>query len=509
MTAIPARADALRALAESPFDLLVVGGGIVGAGVARDAAMRGFKTALVEQHDFASGTSSRSSRLLHGGLRYLAQGRIGLVREASLEKRVIHEIAPHLAQPLPFLFPAYHGNRHWVLWQLKLGVKLYDALCGGRNFGASTWLSRSEALQEIPGLAQAGLEGAVRYHDGFTNDSRLTLDTLRSAARAGATLANYCRFHQAASGGRWECDLEDQLESRMLQVRARAIVNAAGPWADGLPHSRVKLRLTKGIHLVLDRVRFPVSEAVVMTAGKRILFAIPWGDRVILGTTDTDYPGPLEQISIQAQDIAAVLEVANRFFPQAGLVESDALSSWAGVRPLIANPNGNPSEISRSHDIRNPEPGWWDVAGGKLTTYRLMAEQTLDRIVNSGQLGRRGRACQTAKEPLLPPNETAGVSGILPPSLTRQVVEHYCAREWAIHLDDVMLRRSGWHHYLDNAETAARQVADWMGESLGWPAAARDAELARYWKVTGGARAPRNLSGSDLPRKGDSFDFDQ
>jgi len=191
------RDDGIKALTHAPLDLLIVGGGIVGAGIARDAAMRGLRVGLVEQHDFAFGTSSRSSRLLHGGLRYLAQGRIGLVHEASVEKKVIHHIAPHLAEPLPFIFPTYRGDKDWVLWQLKVGVKLYDLLCGGRNLGKSTWLRKAEVLQKVPALSGANLNGAVRYYDGFTNDARLTLDTLRSAANSGASIVNYCRFKNA------------------------------------------------------------------------------------------------------------------------------------------------------------------------------------------------------------------------------------------------------------------------------------------------------------------------
>src|SRR5215831_15419465 len=198
------RSKLIESLGSTPFDLMVVGGGIVGSGIARDAAMRGLRVALVEQHDVAFGTSSRSSRLLHGGLRYLAQGRIGLAHEASVEKKVIHHIAPHLAEPLPFIFPTYQGNRNWVLWQLKIGVKVYDLLCGGRNLGKSTWLRVSEVLHRVPGLASAGLNGAVRYYDGFTNDARLTIDTLRSAAASGAAVLNYCRYHDAAHTDLWE-----------------------------------------------------------------------------------------------------------------------------------------------------------------------------------------------------------------------------------------------------------------------------------------------------------------
>jgi glycerol-3-phosphate dehydrogenase len=471
---------------------LIIGGGIVGAGVARDAAMRGLRIGLVEQHDFAFGSSSRSSRLLHGGLRYLAQGRVGLVHEASVEKKVIHHIAPHLADPLPFIFPTYRGNKDWVLWQLKIGVKVYDLLCGGRNLGKSTWLSRGAALERVPGLSATGLNGAVRYFDGFTNDARLTIDTLRSAAASGATVLNYCRFKDAARSELWQCELEDRLTQRTFKVRAHTVVNATGPWADGLPHSRVKLRVTKGIHLVVERARAPVSETVVMTEGKRILFVIPWGERTIIGTTDTDYHGPFDDVRADAADIAYVLHVTNQFFPAAKLTERDVISSWAGLRPLVAEPSGKPSDISRAHEIRSPEPGWWDVAGGKLTTYRLMGEQTVDQIVKwlkrsnrlpglQGQLER----CRTAEEPLLARSETEGVSGILPPLFGRRPVEHYVGREWAVHLDDVMVRRTSWHYYFQEAMSKAQQVADWMGELLGWCKEARRAELERYARATG------------------------
>jgi glycerol-3-phosphate dehydrogenase len=264
----PPRLAAFHALTQAPLDLLIIGGGIVGAGIARDAAMRGLRAGLVEQNDFASGTSSRSSRLLHGGLRYLAQGRVGLVRESSLEKTIIHHIAPHLAQPLAFVFPTYRGNRKWVLWQLKLGVKIYDLLCGGRNLGKSTALTPTDVLRAVPALNPEGLTGAVRYYDGFTNDARLVLDTLRSAAKHGAIVLNYSPFRNATPREFWQCEIEDALSGKKLTVRARAVVNATGPWAGGLPHSRVKLRLTKGIHLVVDNSRLALRETVVMTEGK-------------------------------------------------------------------------------------------------------------------------------------------------------------------------------------------------------------------------------------------------
>lgn len=474
-----ARAQTIRALSSEPLDILIIGGGIVGSGIARDAAMRGLRVGLIEQYDFAFGTSSRSSRLLHGGLRYLAQGRVGLVHEASVEKKIVHHIAPHISAPLAFVFPTYSDNKEWKLWQLKIGVKIYDLLCGGRNLGASSWMNPDESIKTVPGLQRNKLNGAVRYYDGLTNDARLVLDTLRSAKQNGAHAINYCRYESAEfKSGQWHCHVSNTLNGEQFKVVAKAVVNATGPWAGKTQHSHVQLRLTKGIHLVVDRSRVSVPDAIVMTEGKRILFVIPWGDRTILGTTDTDYHGPLEKVYADAQDIAYVLKIANLHFPAAKLVTDDVISSWAGLRPLIADPNGKPSDISRSHEIKNPEPHWWDVAGGKLTTYRLMAEQAVDGIVN--KLGFKASACRTAKEPLLSMRDTEGVSSITPPEFCRTAVEHFCQNEWAVHLDDVMVRRSSWHYYHRDSAKRAEQVAGWMAELMGWSEAGKQAELLRY-----------------------------
>jgi len=476
------RNHTLSQLARDHYDLLVVGGGIVGSGVARDAAQRGLRIALVDRHDFAFGTSSRSSRMLHGGLRYLEQGRIGLVREASLEKKILRDIAPHLGDPLGFIFPAYKKNGR-PLWQLRVGVKLYDLLCNGKNFGPSRGFSRTETTTLLPGLNREGLLGAVRYYDALTNDARLVLDTLRSSARHGGTLANYVNFIDATreSDG-WRCNLKDQLTGKSFTLRTRTIVNATGPWAQGLSHSAVKLRLSKGIHLVIDRQRFSVTDPIVVTEGKRILFVIPWGERVIVGTTDTDYVGAPEDVTVNQTDIAYVLRTVNATFPSVALTEADVVSSWAGLRPLIANPDGSPSDISRAHQICSPESGWWDIAGGKLTTYRLMAEQTVDQLVR--HLDRAVARCRTADEPLLPPQETT-YSGILPAPLTRAAVGHYLNQEWAVHLDDVMVRRSGWHYYHTDSAESAGTVASWMAEFLGWSDAERERELTGYRLAVG------------------------
>ncbi|MFO1450129.1 MAG: glycerol-3-phosphate dehydrogenase/oxidase [Opitutaceae bacterium] len=475
------RAAGLDALLDGTLDVLVVGGGIVGSGVARDAAMRGLRTGLIDRHDFAYGTSSRSSRLLHGGLRYLEQGRVGLVRQASVEKRILHRIAPHLAQPLGFVFPTYAGGR--PLWQLRIGVTLYDLLCGGKNFEPSRGLSARETTDRIPALESHQLLGAVRYFDALTHDARLTLDTLRSAVRHGAAAANYTRLVEARrEGDAWVCLVRDEAAGRELQVRSRTLVNATGPWAQSLPHSQVRLRLTKGIHLVIHRHRLPVSDAVVLTEGKRILFVIPWGERLIIGTTDTDYDGPPESVTTDASDLTYLLDTVNRFFPTVALTQTDILSTWAGLRPLIAKADGSPSGISRGHHIKMSSPGWWDIAGGKLTTYRLMAEHTVDQLVR--HLGRFRVPCRTANEPLLPA-ESPAYSGLLPPPCERAVVDHYVQNEWALHLTDVMLRRSGWHYYNPNAASQAEQVAHWMAQASGWDQARLQAELLLYRQNTG------------------------
>ena len=459
-TSPPPRAQTLACLGGGAFDLLVVGGGIVGAGVARDAAMRGLTVALAERNDFASGTSSRSSRLLHGGLRYLAQGRLRLVREAGTEKMVLQRIAPHLTRPMPFVFPTYRGTQ-WKLWKLRIGVKLYDWLSAGRNFAPSRSLEPATVAALLPGLNADRLTGAVRYYDAVTHDARLVIDTLRSAAAHGATVANYFAFeHAKRQAGVWHCRATDRLTGTDIDFTARAIVNAAGAWADRFPQSHVQLRLTKGVHLVIPHERLPVTECAVMSDGPRILFAIPWGRRTILGTTDTDYSGDPDAPTCDRVDMDYILSIANRTFPAARLQPSDVTGTWAGVRPLIADRSGRPSDISRAHEIHMTEPGWIDVAGGKLTTYRLMAEQTVDRVAEL--LNVRTAPCATATEPLLPDEAAARFSAVLPPEVSREAVEHYSRNEWAVHPGDVLLRRTGWQHYCDNVGEVSRLVEQWM-----------------------------------------------
>ena len=459
-------------------DLLVIGGGIVGAGVARDGALRGLSTVLVDRNDFAAGTSSNSSRLLHGGIRYLAQGRLGLVYEASREKLCLQRIAPHLVEPLAFVFPAGR-SAGYAKWKLSLGVKLYDLLCHGRNFGASQILSVEALARRVPGLQTEGLGGAARYFDALTQDARLVIDTLRSAEAAGATLCNYTRFDSAElEGGEWQCQVTDMETSEPRILRTRAIVNAGGAWADQLSRSVVRLRPTKGVHLVVRRERLPVSDAVVMPEGRRILFAIPWGRRTILGTTDTDVADVNERLRCEPEDSEYILRVVNRWFPDANLDASDIVGTWSGLRPLVQDRRGNPSDISRAHHITMPMRGWWDVAGGKLTTYRLMAEQATDRVVDT--LGLDAGPCRTAEEPLIA-SGNAEHSGILPPPVTEQVVRQICRSEWVRHLGDLLIRRTSWWYAEDDRPGLIQTVIPWIAETLQWSPGRSEEESGRMF----------------------------
>ncbi len=348
-----------------------------------------------------------------------------------------------------------------------------------------------KTTEVLPGLSTQNLTGAVRYFDALTNDARLVLDTIRSAAAHGAVAINYLQLVDASrSGDLWQCNLKDTESGESFQVSTRTVVNATGPWSDKLPHANTSLRLTKGVHLVIDRHRLPVPDAVVMTEGDRILFAIPWGERVILGTTDTDYQGPLGEPTCDEADIQYILEVTNAAFPQAGLTKADLVSTWAGLRPLVADRNGNPSDISRRHEIKMNEPGWWDVTGGKLTTYRLMAEETVTAIAKF--LGAGSHKCETSYVPLLEPSATSGISGIVPPPVSEVLVRHFCRNEWTRRLEDLMVRRTSWRHYRRDHVEVAGQAARWMASELNWDESRIQSEIARYREQVGavGAAAP-------------------
>jgi len=404
----------LSRLRAGRFDVLVVGGGITGAGVARDAARRGLSVALVEQGDLASGTSSRSSRLVHGGLRYLEQGHVSLVFESVTERRVLMDIAPHLVQPLPFLFPAWRGlGRSAAV--LDVGMWVYDGLSLFRSPKIHRRLNRREVAAQEPALRKDGLEAAELYYDCATDDARLTLETALDAARAGAVIATWTRLERFIHDENRRMAgavVRDRLGGETFEVRAGAVVNATGPWTDvtrALALGRVEkplLRPTLGVHVVVDRSRLPVRHAVVMLhpRDERVLFAIPWGERTYVGTTDTDWDGDPARAQADAADVRYLLETVAAYFPDAHLEAKDVLATWAGLRPLVGDSGGSASQASREHQVLVEADGLVTVAGGKLTTYRRMAAEVVDRAVDvlhlSGWRTDRPRHAATDREPL-------------------------------------------------------------------------------------------------------------
>ena len=406
--------SALWARLAEPVDLLIIGGGVTGCGAARDAACRGLDVALVEQGDVASGTSSRSSKLVHGGLRYLEQGELNLVFEAVTERRILQHIAPHLVNPLGFLFPVYPQSRYSP-FVVNVGMWLYDGLSLFRSPRIHRNLTREEALEEEPRLRRHGLRGAPLYYDCATDDARLTLETAIDASHRGAVIATYCKVVSIAhdeQGRVIGARVRDVLTGKEQLVRAAIVVNATGPWSDrtrGLGTDPIgpRLRPTKGVHIVVDHTRLPVKNAVVSFHPKdeRLLFSIPWGDRTYVGTTDTDYRGDPGAVHATTEDVLYLLEAVNAAFDGVVLKPHDVLATWAGVRPLIGEEGtGKESSVSREHDIRIGENGLITISGGKLTTYRRMARELVDQVLGLllvlGAAPREIKESKTDKEPL-------------------------------------------------------------------------------------------------------------
>lgn len=367
------------------LDVLIIGGGIVGCGAARDAAMRGLKVGLVEASDIASGTSSRSSKLVHGGLRYLEQGEFSLVFEAVSERRVLMDIAPHLVNPLGFVFPVYKRSRRGV-FTVNLGMWLYDGLSLFRSPKIHRNLSSADVAKEEPALDQVDLKGAPLYYDCSTDDARLTLENALDAQAEGAEIYTWTKMvglRRDAAGRVSGARVRDMLSGEERDIDARVVINATGPWSDTVRQGpKPLLRTTKGVHIVVERTRLPVNNAVVCfhpTDG-RVLFAIPWGDRTYVGTTDTDYVGDPADVAADAADVRYLLDAANVYFPGSKLVEADVISTWAGLRPLISS-EGSESSVSREHEIMVGSDGLITIAGGKLTTYRKMAKEVVSQAV--------------------------------------------------------------------------------------------------------------------------------
>jgi glycerol-3-phosphate dehydrogenase len=398
-------------------DLVVIGGGITGAGIVRDAARRGLRVVLFEQNDIAYGTSSRSSKLIHGGLRYLESYEFSLVFESVSERRVVMDLAPHLVNPLAFLFPVYQGARK-SLRMINAGMWLYDGLALFRSPKRHRTLDPSEVAEQEPMLRQEGLQGAPVYYDCSTDDARLTLETIIDAIQNGAVVVNWARVdafikddHGRVSG----VIVKNQRDGVLREVKAHTVINATGPWTDEVlamsgPRMGKMLRPTKGIHIVVERERLPVEHAVVLfhPTDARVLFALPWGERTYVGTTDTDYEGAPGEEAATLEDVDYLIGAANYYFPNDQINRDDVISTWAGLRPLIAPEpevgEMSESQVSREHQIVIGEDGLITIAGGKLTTYRKMAKECVDLAVNllklTGKLPEDIQSGQTFRFPL-------------------------------------------------------------------------------------------------------------
>ena len=497
--------------------------------------MRGLKTMLVEQNDLGSGTSSRSSRLIHGGLRYLEQGEFGLVLEANRERRILQRIAPHLVWPLRFVFPVHRGDRI-SRWQLAAGMMLYDVLALFRNVRPHRLLGKRRMLEAEPMLRDRGLLGGARYFDAQCDDARLVVATARSAVHHGAQVANYMvvRGLERTAGRIVGAQLEDRLTGERGVVRASVVVNATGPWADRVrrledPGAAPLLQPTKGVHVVVDRARLEHREAIAFTSpiDGRVMFVLPWGDLSYIGTTDTDTSEPPEELSVTADDMVYLLRSANARFPSARLSLEDVRGSWAGLRPLLADAGArSTSNRSREHALVQGSGGMLTVVGGKLTTYRSMSAEVVDQAMRElrHRDGRQRQGAADTHEDPLPGGETADLSqfrerglelGIQPASvdhllrhygteaagifnlggadrrLLRRLVEphpaieaevvHAVRRELAQRVEDVLVRRFHlYYEHPDQGVSVARRVAELMGEELGWDLERVRAETERY-----------------------------
>ncbi len=522
------RAANLARMGSEPFDLLVIGGGVVGAGIARDAALRGLRTALVERGDFASGTSGKTSRLIHGGLRYLRNLKVGLVRQAVRERDLLLERSPALVRPLAFTIPAYEG-RGMGRTTLRFGLWLYDFLSRDKVLPRRRWLSRDQVKEREPGLSGIGLVGGGLYHDAVANDARVVLAVVRSAAEAGAAVATYASVTEVVrSEGRVTgAKIRDTLANADLEVRASVVVNATGVWLDRLRSVAPEtLRPTKGIHVFLPRKQVGNRDAVVLNTKRdgRMVFVLPWGTLTLVGTTDTDFQGDPDRVVPDAADVAYLIDAINDAFPEAHVGVEDVVSAYAGLRPLIQEGTGKEeSDISREHEVFEDPDSLISVAGGKLTTHRAMAQEVVDRVC--ARLGRR-LPCRTAEGALGP--EAAAVEELRALGLDESVARFLASRhsvddvrpwlgkpsaedrilpelpylwievslavgtEMAMTLEDVMVRRLGlFYEAADQGLAVAPKVAERMGSHLGWDAARQEAEVRAYRDLVAAHRAFR------------------
>jgi len=522
------RATAWRRLADEHFDLVVIGGGVVGAGVALDAATRGLRTALVEARDLASGTSSRSSKLFHGGLRYLEQLEFGLVREALAERELmLTRLAPHLVKPVSFLYPLRH--RWWERPYVGAGLALYDAMGGARSVPRHKHLTRAGAQRLVPALRRDALVGGIRYFDAMTDDARHTMTVARTAAHYGAVIRSstqvvgFTKEADRISGVR-VLDCENGAET---DVAAHVVVNCTGVWTDELQRlsgerGRFRVRASKGVHIVVPRDRIVSDSGIILRTETSVLFVIPWRGHWILGTTDTEWNLDLAHPAATRSDIDYILHHVNRVLATP-LTHADIEGVYAGLRPLLAGEDAATSKLSREHAVARVAPGMFAIAGGKYTTYRVMAADAVDAA--AADLPTRIAPSITDKVPLLgadgyhalvnQADRLATRYGLHPyrvrhmlnryGSLIHQVLEpaagrrellaplpgapdylavevlHAVSHEGALHLEDVLTRRTRiYFEYPHRGVESARPAAELMAPVLGWDAATIEREIKVY-----------------------------
>jgi glycerol-3-phosphate dehydrogenase len=518
-------------------DLLVVGGGITGAGIALDAVSRGLSVVLVEKGDFVSGTSSASSKLIHGGFRYLKSKDFKLVFEALHERGVLLKLAPGIVKPLPFLIPVYGGGlkdfKEVLLWlfnhekttmmrlikaplALRMAVIFYDLLAGRAKIKKHEILSREQILKIEPMLNPNNLKGGAIYWDAFGLDFRLTLSIIKKAHEYGAKCLNYAEVVEflTKDGKIVGAKVRDKINGKEFRIFAKKVVIATGPWADSVrAKASIKQRLlkpSKGSHIVVARDKLKIRNAIVMEAiDGRLTFAIPWDSVVIIGTTEIEFDRSPDEARISKEEVDYLLEVANRYFPSAELGYDDIIATYSGIRPLIDVGGLSPSDITREHRIVE-EKGAITIVGGKLTTYRVMAKDVVDRVAK--ELG-IDKECVTDRIPLKEPCED------IPIDLDEDVKEHLTQyydrreideivsmikdnpklkerilpdqpfiwaevdfavkREFAVKLSDIMIRRLGLYFKSPSVEVAEK-IAERMGEILGWDSARIKDEIEGY-----------------------------
>jgi glycerol-3-phosphate dehydrogenase len=539
--------DRLQGLDGQRFEVVVIGGGMAGAGIARDAAIRGYRTLLLERKDFAFGTTSRSSKLIHGGLRYLELFDFGLVRESLRERERLQRLAPHLVRPLPFIVPVYRGARRGMI-TVRVGMKLYDLLTPGKRTEHYRTMSREETLQREPYLEPRDLLGAGFYFDDLLLiPERLCLENILSARRWGASVFNYAEVSRiAGAGGRSaglrtpsegpgagsQVEVRDVLGGAVATVMARVVVNAAGPWVDhvrrlaGVDQGRRCIRTTKGIHLLLPRI---TDHAVYIAARRdeRMFFVIPWREFSLVGTTDTDFEGDLDRLAATRDEVQYLLQETQRVFPTARVREEDIAYTYAGVRPLAFEEGKSASAVSREHRVipEGEDGTFLSITGTKLTCYRSLAEEAVDRL---GRLLGRPVPCRTHHLALDGSDgdgtlevrlwaevaDLAGRSGVDPDQI-QNLLETYGRRYTAVleiagrapelrerlckhnpdiraqllhalehelteSLTDFLLRRTGIGTSACMGKDCSERIATWMGEARGWDRRRIDREIQAY-----------------------------